>query len=174
MINFIAINMFAQQTYRDALLQEAKGNVKTITYVSMEENDNLGSIDYSTEYNFKSNGEQIRQDDKCIERKRDQKGRIIFEKYIFDSESRVFKYTYGSNGLISKIICTDSDGTQIDSYIYNNKGAVIKTITTKNNKIILRQNFIITAYDSKGNWIKRKSKTPENKLCEEIRSIEYW
>lgn len=86
--------MFAQQTYRDALLHEVKGNVKTITYVSMEENDNLGSIDYSTEYNFKSNGEQIRQDDKCddkcIERKRDQKGRIIFEKYIFDSESRVF------------------------------------------------------------------------------------
>ena len=75
--------MFAQQIYRDALLQEAKGNVKTITYVSMEENENLGSIDYSTEYNFKSNGEQIRQDDKCIERKRDQKGRIIFEKYIF-------------------------------------------------------------------------------------------
>ena len=81
---------------------------------------------------------------------------------------------YGSNGLISKIICTDSDGTQIDSYIYNNKGAVIKTITTKNNKIILRQNFTITAYDSKGNWIKRKSKTPENKLREETRSIEYW
>lgn len=174
MINFIAINMFAQQTYRDALLQEAKGNVKTITYVSMEENDDLGSIDYCTEYNFKSNGEQIRQDDECIERKRDQKGRIIFEKYIFDSESRVFKYTYGSNGLISKITCTDSDGTQIDSWIYNNKGAVIKTITQKNNKIILRQNFIITAYDSKGNWIKRKSKTPENKLFEETRIIKYW
>lgn len=166
--------MFAQQTYRDALLLEAKGNVKTITWVSMEENDIAGSIDNCEEYNFKSNGEQIRQDDRCIERKRDQKGRIIFEKYIIDSKPREFKITYGSNGLISTTIYTDSDGTQIDRYIYNKKGAVIKTTSKRNEKIIQQSNYIITAYDSKGNWIKRKSKTPEKKLLEEIRSFEYW
>lgn len=173
MINFIAINMFAQQTYKDALLQEAKGNVKTINYVSTEESDIIGSIYYNEVYNFKSNGEQIRQDDECIERKRDQKGRIIFEKYIFDSKPSVFKYTYGSNGLISKITSTDSDGTHTDSYIYNSKGAVVKILSTDNKKTN-KTNYTITAYDSKGNWLERKSKTPENKLFEETRRIEYW
>ena len=74
---------------------------------------------------------------------------------------------------MSKITSTDSDGTHTDSYIYNSKGAVVKILSTDNKKTN-KTNYTITAYDSKGNWLERKSKTPENKLFEETRRIEYW
>lgn len=170
----LSLNSFAQHKYKDALLQDLRGNVKVLTYVYSQESDALGSIDYDSQTEYKSNGEQIRTEDKCCDRKRDSKGRIIYEKYIVDSEPREFKYIYGSNGMIERVVSIDSEGTQTDYYSYNNKGGLTKVVIMVNNKETQRSNYTITAYDAKGNWTERKSKTEDGKLCTESRVIEYW
>lgn len=173
-LSFLPFTGYAQQKYKDALLHDLRGNVKLLTYVYSQESDAVGSIDYDSQTEFKSNGEQIRENDNCIDRKRDSQGRIIYEKYIVDSQQREFKYVYNANGMVAKIICIDSDGIQTDINTYNNKGGLIKIVTMRDNKEVESTCYTITAYDKKGNWTKRKSKTENDKLCIESRVIEYW
>ena len=82
----LSFSVSAQQKYKDALLFDLKGNVKYLENVYRQESDVVGYLDFSSDMQFKNNGERIcGNDDTRIGLKRDSQGRITYEKYVYDS-----------------------------------------------------------------------------------------
>lgn len=183
----------AKETYKDVLIYELKGHVKTCVWYS--KNDTFGSGEFEENHSneFDYNGKVVCGDGFFI--KRDQmniiiqtRNRVDYEAFLFSPEFHGVlgcDYNYDIDGNVeSKIHWRQQDGkteveyTSKDIYIYNSKGFVEKIIDKNisgSGRIDLVKEYVYLSFDEYGNWTERKFVDPVN-LSEETqkRVITYY
>lgn len=173
------------QTYKDALIDDLRGNVKSCTYY--DKND-IFSDDFEEgrTIEFKENGQL----NNSAQYKRDTKNRIketrTATEHIYGGKYIILMcYEYNDNGYIKNETMWDVslDGTKKEAinrydYYYDAKGYVSKIISkdlSGSGRIDLVTEYKYISFDKKGNWIEREYTDPKTLgICTEKRIIEYY
>lgn len=183
----------AKETYKDVLIYELKGHVKTCVWYS--KNDTFGSGEFEENHSneFDYNGKVVCGDGFFI--KRDQMNKIIQTRIRLDYEAffgspefhgvLCCDYNYNIDGNVESVIHwkqqdgkTEVEYTSKDIYIYNSEGFVEKIIDkdlSDLRRIDLVKEYVYLSFDEYGNWTERKFVDPVN-LSEETqkRVITYY
>ena len=173
------------QTYKDALIDDLRGNVKSCTYY--DKNDMFSDdFEKGRTIEFKKNGQL----NNSAQYKRDTKNRIkeirIATEHIYGGKYiSLMCYEYNDNGYIKNetmwevsLDGTKKEATSRYDYYYDAKGYVSKIISkdlSGSGRIDLVTEYKYISFDKKGNWIEREYTDPVTLgICTEKRIIEYY
>ena len=159
-------SIYAQSyIYKDALIRELKGNVKSVTYYTK------GGLNYDDEYHegitveYNNNGSTAKDPylDKVI---RDKQNRITeiscSAETLLGVKTYRHIYEYDNKGNIkTEITYIDSERKKQTDYFYDSKGNVIKEIEkdiSESDYKMLDQivEYEYVSFDDRGNWTERK------------------
>lgn len=172
------------QTYKDALIYDLRGHVKSCTYYEKIE---FYSDDFEkgNTIEFNINGQL----NKSNQYKRDSKNRIkeSFDivEHIYGNKFNLFvSYEYGENGYLksetSRMVWSDGreGASSRIEYYYDSKGYVLKAISkdlAECPRIDFVTEYKYISFDKHGNWVEREYMDPLTAATVSVkRIIEYY
>lgn len=156
-------SIFAQSyIYKDALIRELKGSVKSVTYYILGAYDDEFHEGVTVEYNNDGSTAKDPWSAKII---RDEQNRITEESYeastLFGLRTYCDIYEYDNKGNIKTMISyVNSEPSSRTEYFYDSKGIVTKKIRKdiSDGPSFVDQitEYEYVSFDNKGNWTERK------------------